>query len=1091
VGLQLDHRRRLRVALLGTSALVGASFAASGLSHAQSTWQGTTSAYGTAGNWDNNTPPIAGGTAFFGNGGLAAVNVGSPIAPDGWTFAANAQSYNVDGAAVTFTGAGILNLATSGTITIANNISGVGAIQQNGAGTLILSGTNTYTGDTHVRAGTLKIDSSNALPATTNVTVNTGATLNIGLYSFAGINSLNDGPNGGGTILLGIPLTEIQPPGPPWSSLAIGTSGGPASTFSGTFGGYGGLDVAASSLTLTGSSTISGDLTVRPGATLTITGPGASMTAGGSVTWVYINGTTNVLNGASFNPVTLDIEGSLVYDGKGTTGQTLLAFIGAAVTPPPGSANLVVSGGAVLESFHNSIIEDETHPTTPSVIVTGAGSTWNLRSFGGYGLYVGGYDAFSQRAGNLTISDGGVVNVTEGVRIGSDPVKGHSTVMVTGAGSQFNVDNLFVGGDCSCGLTGTLTVTDRGALTVTGTMVIAELATLKIGTGGFGGTVNAPAIGNNGQIIADFTDTIALASNITGIGTLTKQGPGNLILTGASTYSGLTTVSGGTLSVNGSITSDVVVNGGALGGTGVVGSTTIADGGALAPGNSIGTITIDGSLTFAGAGNYIVEVSPTNGLADRTNVIGAPGTADLAGTVTAVGTGYGYKIGSTYTVLNATGGVNNTFSSLAISGSFGSTRPRVEYDANNVYLLFDANAFALAGLTPNQTATATAINTALQQGIQLAAFDAAFNAPNGLDLVSGEVHASALSMLMDESLYPRQAVLGRLRQASHSGSTSMASLGFGGPQAFATDGTGFDSALAFAKSPIVRKAPLRAPQASGHDLVFWAQGFGAWGKFDSDGNAANVRRDLAGFFTGVDTRAGTNGRIGIAAGYTGSKVTLDGRGTANIDTGHVMAYGGWNFGALNLRAGGAFAHHSINTDRTIALPGFFDRTFSSTAGYTGQVFGEAGYGFNMQGIALEAFAGAAWVRVHANGTTERGGDAALNVGARSFEAGYSTLGLRAATIVPLANSMILVPRVTLAWQHAFGGTTPGVVNAFAAVPALPFAIQGVPIARDSLLAEAGVDVAITPQMTLGVSYTGQIARNVSDHGAKGKFSYRF
>jgi hypothetical protein len=69
----------------------------------------------------------------------------------------------------------------------------------------------------------------------------------------------------------------------------------------------------------------------------------------------------------------------------------------------------------------------------------------------------------------------------------------------------------------------------------------------------------------------------------------------------------------------------------------------------------------------------------------------------------------------------------------------------------------------------------------------------------------------------DESVYPRSAVLSRLRQASYGGNTGMASLSFGGPQtAFA------DDALAYPKSPIVTKAPLKAPEAS-RDVVFWAR----------------------------------------------------------------------------------------------------------------------------------------------------------------------------------------------------------------------------------------------------------------------------
>src|SRR5204862_6349368 len=87
--------------------------------------------------------------------------------------------------------------------------------------------------------------------------------------------------------------------------------------------------------------------------------------------------------------------------------------------------------------------------------------------------------------------------------------------------------------------------------------------------------------------------------------------------------------------------------------------------------------------------------------------------------------------------------------------------------------------------------------------------------PAALDQLSGEVHASTASVLADESLYVRSAILGRLRQASYGGDIgtmgTMAALRLGGPQAFADADE--ISALAYAKSPLVTKAPLQAPQA--------------------------------------------------------------------------------------------------------------------------------------------------------------------------------------------------------------------------------------------------------------------------------------
>ena len=83
-----------------------------------------------------------------------------------------------------------------------------------------------------------------------------------------------------------------------------------------------------------------------------------------------------------------------------------------------------------------------------------------------------------------------------------------------------------------------------------------------------------------------------------------------------------------------------------------------------------------------------------------------------------------------------------------------------------------------------------------------------------------------------------------------------------------------------------------------------------------------------------------------------------------------------------------------------------------------------------------------------------------------------------------------MPRVSAAWQHAFSDVTPEARLAFLAAP-VPFTIAGVPIARDSLLGEAGLDLAIGRNATVGVSYVGQLARNVHDHAAKGKFTWKF
>src|SRR5262249_54421700 len=94
--------------------------------------------------------------------------------------------------------------------------------------------------------------------------------------------------------------------------------------------------------------------------------------------------------------------------------------------------------------------------------------------------------------------------------------------------------------------------------------------------------------------------------------------------------------------------------------------------------------------------------------------------------------------------------------------------------------------------------------------------------PDALSQLSGEVHGSVQTIMIDDSRYVRQAVLGRLRQAPYAdGSGAIAALGSGGPTlAYAESAT--DAALAYTdkKPSFPIKAPPLAP-AETPDLTFW------------------------------------------------------------------------------------------------------------------------------------------------------------------------------------------------------------------------------------------------------------------------------
>ena len=99
------------------------------------------------------------------------------------------------------------------------------------------------------------------------------------------------------------------------------------------------------------------------------------------------------------------------------------------------------------------------------------------------------------------------------------------------------------------------------------------------------------------------------------------------------------------------------------------------------------------------------------------------------------------------------------------------------------------------------------------------------------------------------------------------------------------------------------------------------------------------------------------------------------------------------------------------------------------------------------------------------------------------DVGYSTVAPARHDLTPA----FVVPHASAAWQHAFDDVTPEAALAFAPT-GIGFTMT-VPLAQDSSLIDAGLDFALGPGMTLGASYSGQIASDLTDSAVKGRFSW--
>ncbi|MBZ9868429.1 autotransporter outer membrane beta-barrel domain-containing protein, partial [Mesorhizobium sp. CA15] len=750
--------------------------------------------------------------------------------------------------------------------------------------------------------------------------------------------------------------------------------------------------------------------------------------------------------------------GAVTVDGTGSTWTNSLSL--AVGSAGAGTLNVLNGGGVGGDSGYIGF----SLGSAGAVTVSGAGSTWTA----GLELLIGG-----SGTGALTISNGGAVSSGGGfVAFGN----GVGTATVDGAGSTWtNTGNLDVG---EFG-TGTLTISNGGAVSVGGIVTIASQAG-SIGTLNFGGVagaaasatgiLNAAAVqfgAGTGAINFNHTDTnYTFASAIGGAGTI-NQIAGNTNLTAdSSAFTGATNVSGGRLAVNGSLADSLVtISGGILGGNGTVGGIAAHSGGTIAPGNSIGTLSVAGNIDQAAGSIYQVELTSTG----QSDLIHATGAATIAaGSVLDVvkTDAAPYVAGTHYTLLQADGGVAGNYS---LTGDIGTAFLGLvdSYDANHVYLDVVQKTFAQVGLTPNQIATgggAESLGAGNPLYDAIAVLPTEATAQAAFDQLSGEIHASAKGMLLEDSRFIRDAATRRISAAfgdADAAALPVMAYGEGGPEMVAADTDRF---------------------------AVWGQAFGSWGHTGSDGNAAAFDRSTGGLLVGADSLVG-DWRVGAIGGYSHSTFDADARRSSGAgDNYHLGLYGGTNWGAIAFRTGVAYSWNSISTKRAVAFNGFADQLSADYHAGTAQVFGELAYKADAGRFKFEPFANLAYVSVDTDGFTEKGGGAALTSASSTTNATFTTLGLRTSTGLTLGN-IEATARGTLGWRHAFGDVTPTSTFAFASGDA--FAIAGVPVARDSVVIDAGFDLPISANATLGLSYTGQFGSHTADNGAKANLHLKF
>ncbi|MEP7453366.1 autotransporter-associated beta strand repeat-containing protein [Phyllobacterium sp. SB3] len=426
---------------------------------------------------------------------------------------------------MTGNGGGIDVAAANNTFTVSQALSGSGAFSKQGAGTLVLTGNNSYSGGTTISDGILQLGNGGISGSMVGNIANNGQlafnrsnTLTFG-GDISGSGSVSQNGSGttvltgtntytGGTTIRGgkLSVSADENFGAANGSLRLDggvlqvtgtdlTELGTSHDFTMT-GNGGGIDVAAANNTFTVSQALSGSgaFSKQGAGTLVLTGNNS-----------YTGGTT--------------ISGGVLQIGNGGTSGTVTGNIANNGQLAFNRANTLTFGGGISGS--GSVRQDGSGTT----VLTGTNT------------YTGG----------TTISDG-ILQVGSGGSSGS--IVGN--IANNGQLVLSRSDTLMLGGAISG--TGSITQSGLGTTVLTGTNSYTGGTTisngvLQLGNGGISGSM-VGNIANNGQLAFNRSNTLTFGGDISGSGSVSQNGSGTTVLTGTNTYTGGTTIRGGKLSVS-------------------------------------------------------------------------------------------------------------------------------------------------------------------------------------------------------------------------------------------------------------------------------------------------------------------------------------------------------------------------------------------------------------------------------------------------------------------------------------------------------------------------------------------------------------
>lgn len=409
-----------------------------------------------------------------------------------------------------------------------------------------------------------------------------------------------------------------------------------------------------------------------------------------------------------------------------------------------------------------------------------------------------------------------------------------------------------------------------------------------------------------------------------------------------------------------------------------------------------------------------------------------------------------YALGETYRIIDAQSFSGSNFATM-ITHDFAFVTPLLTDDGTGVTLERNSVLFASVAQTPNQTAVANALENLTPDALTYRAIisGSQSDAQHSFDQLSGEIHASVAVAIHDNSNQLRLALLERARKSS------------------------------------LENRSQDMPWQS------WLTASSTTGNRSGDNNAASSRLSGYGVSGGFDRNITDEFSLGFAGSYEQNTLKISNRSsTADISTFGGGIYGAWAYQGFGLRSGAAYQRHAVDVDRNIALPALTGTLQSNYSAWTGQIFAEAGYRFDMAGLTLEPFGGVSYVHSQFNGFQEYGlSDAALSGASTSLDSTTGTLGIRMNKRFMLNDTLNVDARFEAAWNRAFGDQRP--VRQVAFSSELPFEITGTGLSRDYLLLDARLSFWRAERLSIDVIYSGLLSSEVKSHRFATTASLRF